>query len=214
MKFLCIRVLLLSCLACCLILVPVVVYAIPYIYTYTGRNFSSIIDDNSLAGAYTTDMRVEVSLITRDGLLPDSTISYDVETYLSSWSFTDGRQTITSSSGFWLEDDLVVTGGEITNWSLWVGDTESDPGVSTTNRRIRTLWYAGQPQTIQGDVGRIEFEEWQVGGSSYVDQGTNRDQRGVWSDPGAVSVPDASIMLLLAPAIIGLARFGRKKFKN
>ena len=67
------RGVLLSCLACSMVFVPVVVTAAPMLYTYTGNYFDyDLIEDSiDVPGEYTTSDRVEIEILTLDGYLSD-----------------------------------------------------------------------------------------------------------------------------------------------
>jgi len=66
------------------------------IYTYHGKRFEVITDVPDPAGTYTTDMRV-TGTITLDAPLPARTV-IDRLPSNATWSFTDGRHTITHES--------------------------------------------------------------------------------------------------------------------
>ena len=61
-------------------------------YNYTGQPFTSV------TGPYTTSMRVTGSIVT-SAPIPASQNNLDVNALLVSWTFSDGVETITSSSG-------------------------------------------------------------------------------------------------------------------
>lgn len=67
-------------------------YAYATTYTYTGQNFTQIYSP------YTTDMRVTGTIVTSSPIPPNS-VDFDITPILASWSFNDGVNTISSSSG-------------------------------------------------------------------------------------------------------------------
>ena len=67
-------------------------YAHAEVYTYSGANYSVAL------GAYTTAMRVTGSITTSDPIPPNS-VDLDISGILTSWSFSDGLQTIDNVNG-------------------------------------------------------------------------------------------------------------------
>jgi hypothetical protein len=67
-------------------------YAHAEVYTYSGANFSVAF------GAYTTAMSVTGS-ITTSSPIPPSSVDLDISGILTSWSFSDGLQTISNVNG-------------------------------------------------------------------------------------------------------------------
>jgi hypothetical protein len=67
-------------------------YAHAEIYTYTGKRFTDV------AGVYTTNMRMTGTLTTSIPIPPNSP-PFDISPILTSWSFKDGVNTISSSNG-------------------------------------------------------------------------------------------------------------------
>lgn len=79
-------------LACAsLSLLPATSVAVPTIYTYTGKPYTSIHDDQLPSGTYSTDMRVTGSIILHEAIGPNASVSPSI--YFATFSFNDGRVT-------------------------------------------------------------------------------------------------------------------------
>ncbi len=61
-------------------------------YSYVGTNY--IVSPSS---AYTGDMKLTGS-ITTNGPIPDNSLAFDISAIATSWSFSDGLQTIDSTN--------------------------------------------------------------------------------------------------------------------
>ena len=105
-----------SILFLCLFVCSSSALAIPWNYTFIGGTFDSITDNDPPAGTYLNTDRVEISLTTYDGMLPDAT-GVNVSTYIANYSFSDGRQTLTNSnSTFSGSSWMNISGGVINDW--------------------------------------------------------------------------------------------------
>jgi len=67
-------------------------YASATVYNYTGANFTAT------AGSYTTAMRITGTIATNSPIPPNS-VDFDISGILTSWSFSDGVQTISDVTG-------------------------------------------------------------------------------------------------------------------
>ena len=208
-KFLCFRNVLLSCLAFCLMLVPVVSNAAPVTYSYMGNNYESYYNSSYVSGEYTSDMHVGINLTTLNGPLPDGA-SYDVRPFLSSWIFVDGRNRIDPDNGtafpqFW--QNVEVSGGEITKWKLSAsaGDPFGVHGPKTVGIGISSRYGF----TNDHDYSQMTPPEPDAFEASWA----RVDDPGVWSR-SQTPVPEPTTLLLFGAGLVGLAGFGRKKFKK
>ena len=211
-KFLCLRTILLSCIACCIMVVPVVAFAVPMIYTYQGNYFNEFVDNSPPDGQYTTSDRLEISLYTIDGLLPDSAGGYyDVAPYLSRWTAFDGRSHIDSNQGAEMPGGIVeVSGGEIVEWNIGIRINQLIP---STNYYEHTVWsgsgLAYSPIDDHGFILQLIGD----GPGMVTDSGTIRENPGSWSQQHS-TVPEPTTMMLFGAGLVGLAGFGRKKLKK
>ena len=204
-RIVCFRKALFSILTFCLLMLPVGALASPMSYTYEGNNYIYI-----QGNAYTSSMHVWVKLTTKDGPIEEQDFD-DISDQLLSWAFFDGVQDLNSSDGLseLSAEASVGSSGEILSWKF---EASLFDGVIV--RDIATIYL-----DIDGPSG---FDY----GRAVVISGPYKDSRrwavapsnsSGWAAPVAApmnSVPDASIMLLLGSALLGLAGFGRKRFKN
>jgi PEP-CTERM motif-containing protein len=204
-----VRIMLLSSFAWCWMLQPVVAIAVPVRYSYTGNPFTTFSDVDPPAGQYTTSDRVEVTFTTIDGLLPDAGHLYYISPYISQWMITDGRLVFDDSTpriqASW---QAQVANGAITGWSFWTGRTIGVGGEWRADEWIQTRCGSEPVPEYCRDWGGTM---WEVSGNPS-EQGSNLGAPGQWGDPRAI--PEPATMLLLGAGLVGLAGFGRKKFKK
>ena len=111
----------------------------PTTYYYRGQAFTS-----ATTGTYTTGMRVTGS-ITTSGPIPPNSTNFDIREIVSSWSFSDGVQTLTSSNGVF--HNLPVfspkfttnANGDITLADVFVTNNPTATAVGQTNNYIATV---------------------------------------------------------------------------
>ena len=95
-------------------------------YTYTGPNFTEV------AGAYTTSMSVTISFTTSVPIPPDQT-GYEIGPLLTSWSMSDGVNTLQKGPDFYISTSLdtdsdghIVGGWVVGTYTLSVPPTTGD----------------------------------------------------------------------------------------
>lgn len=146
----------LSIVLCCLIAIPVMLFAAPVVYTYNGPNFNTFGDSIYFGEVYDTSNKVTVSIITIDGILNDGSISLD-DSNIASWSVTDGLHTIESTYGY--GDDtstLNISGGIPSEWDIAVHSglyVTGNPDLSLGYDSIMTKYGAG----VGSDMGSTEW---------------------------------------------------------
>jgi hypothetical protein len=101
-------------------------YAHAEIYTYRGERFTDV------AGVYTTNMRMTGTLTTSITIPPNSP-PFDISPILTSWSFNDGVNTISSSNGETFPGELPIFGTDAEgNISAYEWIVVSSPIGTTT----------------------------------------------------------------------------------
>ncbi len=187
------------------------------IYEYEGHDFDTIVSDaEPPAGAFTTTMSLHGRIELAVPLLPnlDGGLQYfaDVTSLVLSYSFTDGRHTLTDSNSEALFQVRTDGSGRIDEWMLEVeGPDATIPG----EQQVRILTYKGgfrfpNPRDL---ATVIEC----VSGGCGQDDLSGRDtavvdlQAGIWT-----LVPEPSTALLLGLGLTGLvsSRNGRRKISS
>ena len=109
-------------------------------YRYTGNNFAIAL------GQYTTQMQVTGSITTSVPIPPNS-IDFDIRTTMTSWTFSDGVQTITSENGVFhplFSTKFSTDGtGNIFRGDVWVGDDPLGTVIGDKNNIIQTSFTGG-----------------------------------------------------------------------
>ena len=109
-------------------------------YHYTGNNFTIAI------GQYTTQMQVTGSITTSVPIPPNS-IDFDIRTIMTSWTFSDGLQTITNENGVYhpsFSTKFSTDGtGNIFRGDVWVGDDPLGTVIGDKNNIIQTSFTGG-----------------------------------------------------------------------
>jgi len=213
---------------------PATSIAVPVTYFYTGIPFEelSIINDYPPGGSYTGDDKVDVTLTTVDGCLPNSTIifdeefpdfysytMYDATPYVASWEMTDGRVSISNINADSFHFEASVYDDNIVAWFI---------------RSERFIAPVGSPDTLEYRIYSEWVEETYLGAEpidldyGYIgwitNTGINFDRAAVnkyypndWTrTPCCVPEPSASFLILLS-VIIGTFHYRkelRAKFSN
>jgi hypothetical protein len=181
-------------------LVPITTAAVPTVYSYTGLPYTSIHDDPSVAGSYTTSMSIIGSITLNEALAPDTSVSLDGEDpRILSFSFHDGRFTYDQWSGsgsFTLDTDNI---GRIRAWEILVeGEV---PGLLTQaysfSHHIHTVSDSASHRLPMPGAG-IDFA------SSYV--------TGSWTVTPPVPEPSKYALFIAGIVLLGFVAKKRTRY--
>jgi hypothetical protein len=88
-------------------------------YSYSGNNFTTVVDWPSVGGTYSNSMSVSGSMTLGAPLAPNL-LNQGIAPL--SFSFGDGRNTLTHASSFSSQSFYVSTNalGDLTNWSIYL----------------------------------------------------------------------------------------------
>ena len=177
-------------------------------YVYTGKPYTSIVNDTQLfggpvtgdivPGTYDTSMSVTGSVELENALGANLLSFVAPPTTVLNFSFFDGRNTIDKKSanqqGFNFSTDAQ---GKIVGWSLQLID--GDPSLQTAGRNFIS-------SSILGDVGEIDTSFFPIVSTSDRAQSFGL---GVWSVQ-VTTVPVPPSLWLLGPTIVGLGLARRR----
>ncbi len=179
-----------------------------FIYTYTGSNFESITDQTLPAGAYTTSMRVTGTLTLALALAPNTAFGPDGFANPLSFSFTDGRTTLTEANTGFLREFIFGTDslGRITTWQVTLEEGSQHSTLRAPGSRTYHISTYNQGAGFQDDNARIQ--ECVVNsnpdglceffGTILADTAQVLARPGVWNGPLAAAPTPATWMLLIA----------------
>lgn len=190
-----------------LLAVPLVNIALPAttanataIYTFVGNNFTSFNDDPAISGTYTASMRVagyfEVA-VPLVALLPFTNITAS----LLSYSFSDGRSTLTEGNSS--ATISVMTGGlgEIIGWNISASAGLPVASVGALGFSVSTASNQLDVASVHGCTG-LPCATFRAVESASAPTGRREN----WS----FSVPEPHVALLVASGLLGLWRQRRR----
>lgn len=184
--------LLLSGLAACILTLPSMASPV-YTYTYTGNLFEAASSPYNMT-TDAVDGSFSLSSPLGDNLVDDS-----ITASISSYSFTDGVQTFSSSSSPATEETFEVSTsatGAIIAWSVSLGGPADANSVSTFTSE---------------DVGELD-EGFDGYGDNIGDPGTWAES--VSSGGGGSPVPEPGSVSLIGLGLLAIGVIGRKSHKR
>ena len=182
-------------------------------YTYTGNPFqaAAIVDNTPPAGTYTTSESVSVSFTIPTPLAGN----FSGLISPTSFSFFDGRNTITNSNptiDFTLFNVTTDASGAIVNWDVDVETRPSPLVVGSLIVLIGTENLIGFVHTDQGQIFQCTSLPCSISSGSQEDLGANFDNPGSWSS-NATAVPLPTALPLFATGLAGLGLLGWRRKK-
>ena len=182
-------------------------------YTYTGNNFqaSEITDNTPPAGTYTTSESVSGSFTV------PTPLAGNFSGFISptSFSFFDGRNTITNSNANLTSSFNVTTNasGAIVQWAVFVQITPLPLVVGSLIDMIATAFEIGLNPTDQASITFCAVLPCPTGSGSQKDFAANFGTPGVWSS-NATAVPLPTALPLFATGLAGLGLLGWRRKKK
>jgi hypothetical protein len=191
------------------------------VYSYTGPNFTTILNPNSNTDTYATSQLITFSFTT-DSYLPGnlSVLSYGDKNFTPiSWTMSDGNHVNSPAAGGNLTGGQFTiftnAAGEITGWDIFSIQTYAADSLYTVN--MRTFQYPSSFNINNGtvtDISGIYPKD-----SSYdihpINLGQYTGAAGQWSVTGTPSaVPIPATIWLFSSALTGLSLVGRRSKKR
>jgi hypothetical protein len=178
------------------------------VYTYTGNNFLGIIDNTPPAGTYTTSMSVTGSF-TLQNPLPANSLVTDITANVLSFSFSDGRNTITNLNATFATFQIGTALGNINSWFVNAMSAPIFTAVGDQHGAMTTLNEA----FIIDDATTIECTQF-----SIACTGTGLDEASILANAGTWSVstsetplPAALPLFATGLGALGLLGWRRKR---
>jgi hypothetical protein len=184
-------------------------YAYATTYTFTGTNYESV------SGSYTTAMRVTGSITTSSPIPPNS-VNIDISGILTSWSFFDGVQTISSVNG-------VTSPHQPPTAATNASGTIIGVVIHAYSKPVATV--VGQPQNYilliafqnisrHGSVCANVRPNGFCGAAQFGDAGVT-NTAGVWQTVASTPIPTMSQWsLILLTLLLGMVGFARLRFSS
>ena len=172
-------------------------------YQYSGQNFDSF-QNGAVTGEYTSAMSVTGSF-TVDAPLTSTSLT-DISDDVLSYSFTDGRSTLTELNSSITILVAVDGGGQITSWSAVVTSTDIIPPFLPVGSQLLAITTENASTVSdQGEIWECFSSSPFGGGCGFfdVDWGTNSNLPGTWS---VVPVPGSIWLFGSAFAFFGWIR--------
>jgi hypothetical protein len=190
------------------------------VYSYTGNPFTDFNNITEVSGQYTTSDFVSMSFTVAGTGLAAGLSYTNINSMVDSFTFTDGRNTITDATpGVYLNASAATdASGNIIQWDVYAGTGSASTGSITT--QIRTFYYPGSSSLPDGyDSGRITY--WfSCSGyscSGYSDAGSVQEASS-WTRDGpplalAAEVPLPATLPLFVAGLgaLGLRGWGGKR---
>lgn len=172
------------------------------VYTYVGKNFTSLFDQTPPSGSYDESMKVTGSITLENALAPG--FFNDISLLVLDFSFSDGRGTLDKSNSLFRADFVqfeVDTSGKISSWS-----------ISLRNRAkgFPILAHVIATSGSTGDLGDLISCTNSSCGSATQDLASS-SLPGVWQRQSPVPLPGT--MGLLSVGLVRLLKLRRKSLR-
>jgi hypothetical protein len=183
------------------------------VYTYTGNDYTSIVDNLLPSGTYTTSMSVSVTFTLANPLAANLPVLTDITVDVLSFSFFDGRNTLTNATAV---DDLFSVGTDMAgNIVLWnVAADNGDPtSIGEKAFLIETLFPGNGLDFDQALIDECVFAVAGTCTNFLFDVGSNTDHPGHWARTDLPNVPLPGALPLFASGLAGLGLLGWRRKK-